>query len=155
MIQKDISNILNSKNSNIQQKLLALDVSQKHLGLAISDSLLKLAFPYKTIVRSNFKKDIDTILKIIEKEGISSLVIGYPLNLEGNKNSRTQSIDSFIKEILKIKDLDIYLQDERFSTQFAKSKNTSNKKDNSLDAKAASCFLQIFLDKINYSFSNC
>ncbi|MDR0484016.1 MAG: Holliday junction resolvase RuvX [Alphaproteobacteria bacterium] len=146
MIMEDIQFI--KKHIGKNQRLLSLDVSKNNIGLATSDSNLSLAFPLKTIKRTQFKNDIILLKKIIATEEIFALVIGFPYDGDGSLNERTQSTKDFAKEVLKHIDIPIFFQDERFSTNLVKHNNLKkNNKD--IDEQAAAWFLQIFLDKLN------
>ncbi len=146
MIIGDLSYVKNNINKN--QKILGLDVSKNNIGLATTDSMIRLAFPLKTIKRTQFKNDIIILKEVIKKENIFAFVIGFPYDGDGSKNERTQSTKDFANEILKHIDIPIFFQDERFSTYAI---TTVNKKDRSknIDEQAAAWFLQIFLDKLN------
>ena len=52
-------------------KILGIDYGTKRTGLALSDETGKVAFPYAVISNS-----LDEIIKVIELEGVSEVVIG-------------------------------------------------------------------------------
>ncbi|MDR2008302.1 MAG: Holliday junction resolvase RuvX [Alphaproteobacteria bacterium] len=141
MIIEDITYIKGNIAKN--QRLLALDVSKNNIGMATSDANLRLAFPLKTIKRTQFKNDVLLLQKVIASEEIFALVIGFPYDGDGSLNERTQSTKDFAREVLKHMEIPIFFQDERFSTQVVKNKNKD------VDSQAAAWFLQIFLDKLN------
>ncbi|XWO13811.1 Holliday junction resolvase RuvX [Candidatus Hepatincola sp. Pdp] len=146
MIQ-EISLISIKQNIKKEQRLLAIDMSKKHLGLAISNPELSIAFPYKTIIRTKFLQDMKTLQEIIKKEQIFALIIGYPLNNIGKDNSRTQSVKDFTLDLQKVISIPCYFQDERFSTYAVQQQDIKNIKKNN-DDQAAAWFLQIVLDKL-------
>ncbi|MFL1781320.1 Holliday junction resolvase RuvX [Candidatus Hepatincolaceae symbiont of Richtersius coronifer] len=147
-------------------KIMGLDVSKKHLGIALSDFSLTLAFPYKIIVRSALKADLQLLISIINQENIKIIIIGYPLSLEGKEEGKAQSIRTFADCLLKEIEVNIYFQDERFSTQFSKNHRIENLSKNlkkgqnlalsrtkiaiNVDDRAAAWFLQAFLDKVKH-----
>lgn len=133
-----------------QQRILALDVSKKHLGIAISDQYGRLALPKQVIIRNKLTKDVVIINQLIRDYFIGLFVIGYPIALDGDVNYRTQAIIDFCKALKKILvlELPIVLQDERFSTQAVIL--PMNKKVNQLQDDQSACwFLQTFLDQYN------
>jgi len=146
MIQ-EISLTSIKQNIKKEQRLLAIDMSKKHLGLAISNPELSIAFPYKTIIRKKFLQDMQTLQAIIKKEQIFALIIGYPLNNIGEDNSRTQSVKDFTLDLQKVIAIPCYFQDERFSTYAVHQQGIKNIKKNN-DDQAAAWFLQIVLDKL-------
>jgi putative Holliday junction resolvase len=142
-------------NKNIKKHMvMGLDVSKNKIGVALSDENLILSFPYKDIIRTKANKDYLEILKIFKEKNISTIVVGYPLFLDGGFSPRCKSILDFCEGLLKLENIDIYLQDERFSTNFVKNNlKKIDKKNNyhdSIDSKSASWFLQIFIDKLKY-----
>ncbi|HEY1638386.1 MAG TPA: RuvX/YqgF family protein, partial [Rhizomicrobium sp.] len=70
-------------NIPVGQRLLGLDLGEKTIGLALSDTLLTVATPYETLKRGKFSVDAATIEGIVVKEGIGGVVIGFPLNMSG------------------------------------------------------------------------
>ena len=57
------------------KKYLGVDWGEKRIGLALGDSLLKIATPFKTV------GDPARLLEVVEEEGIDILVVGKPLKL--------------------------------------------------------------------------
>ena len=136
------------QNIKRNQKLIGLDVSKKHLGIAITDTSLLLAFPAFTINRTKFKVDVETLHTFIKKENIFAIIMGLPLDGDGTKNNRVQAIKDFSTILQEHINLPIFYQDERFSTYFVENNNMGNNKTD-VDSQAAAWFLQIFLDKYN------
>ena len=65
------------------QRLLGLDIGKKTIGLALSDSGLKIASPVKILYRTKFTPDVESLLKLIDNESIGGLVLGWPVNMVG------------------------------------------------------------------------
>ena len=112
-----------------------------------------------TVEYSTYPQFPDTKIKkilmtkiLFKEKNISTIVVGYPLFLDGGFSPRCKSILDFCEGLLKLENIDIYLQDERFSTNFVKNNlKKIDKKNNyhdSIDSKSASWFLQIFIDKL-------
>lgn len=98
------------------QRLLGLDLGEKTIGLALSDTLLSVATPYETLRRGKFGADAGTIESIAAKEGIGGLVIGFPLNMSGGEGPAAQSARAFARNLAARSSLPILLWDERLST---------------------------------------
>ena len=77
MIRADISEL--KADLRPWQRLLGLDLGEKTIGLALSDTLLKVASPLKTLKRSKFTADAAVLGSLIAEHGIGGLVIGLPL----------------------------------------------------------------------------
>lgn len=143
-------------NKTYEKEILSLDISKNRIGIAISVKSIKLALPVKTIVRSKIIKDISSIISVYNNYSCGGIVIGYPVNPNienNNKNPRCQSIRSFVKLLLDQISVPIFLEDEQFSTYAIKDLNSTNniKQKKPIDAKAASYFLQNFLNRMHYN----
>ncbi len=97
-------------------RLLGLDLGEKTIGLALSDTLLTIATPLETLKRGKFTADADILDALIHKHGVGGLVIGLPLNLAGKSGPAAQSARAFARNFAKRSDIPIVLVDERFST---------------------------------------
>lgn len=98
------------------QRLLGLDLGEKTIGLALSDTLLTVATPYGTLKRGKFTVDVERIVAIAGKEGVGGLVLGHPLNMDGSGGPSAQSARAFARNFAARFDLPIVLHDERLST---------------------------------------
>jgi len=98
------------------QRLLGLDLGEKTIGLALSDTLLTVATPYETLKRGKFTADAEKIVDIAAKEGAGGLIIGLPLNMDGSDGPSAQSARAFARNFAARCDLPIVLWDERLST---------------------------------------
>ena len=104
---------------NDGQRLMALDLGSKTIGLAIGDSGHKIATPFDTIRRKKFSLDAAALAGIIAAENIGGLVIGLPLNMDGSAGPRVQATEAFIRNLKNLSDfpsLPVLLWDERLST---------------------------------------
>jgi len=132
-------------------KIIAIDHGDRRIGLAISDELKMIAFPYKTI---DIKKDrfyIDTICKILNDSKVCCIIVGWPISMSGNITSQTSKVENFIKRLEKQTSIDIVKIDERLTSAIAKRKMLEagkKQKDNKgeADMLAASIILQDYLD---------
>ena len=133
------------------KRILCLDYGEKRIGLALSDPLKIIAYPYKTIINSGLKNLKYEIKKIIADETIESIVIGLPIGLNGKDTIQTKKVREFRLQILDL-NIPIYFEDERLSSLAAaksmkmeKIKTGFNKE--MIDKRAAAIILQQFLDK--------
>ena len=99
-----------------RQRLLGLDVGEKTIGLAISDSDFKVAAPVDTIRRTKFAADAARLAQMIGERMIGGLVIGLPINMDGSEGPRCQSVRQFAANLLQRIELPIAFWDERLST---------------------------------------
>jgi putative holliday junction resolvase len=98
------------------QRLLGLDLGEKTIGLALSDTLLAVATPYGTLKRGKFTVDAEKIAAIAANEGVGGLVVGHPLNMDGSDGPSAQSARAFARNFAARSALPIVLWDERLST---------------------------------------
>ena len=132
------------------KRILCLDYGEKRVGLALSDPLKIIAYPYKTIINFGLKNLKYEIKKIIASETVESIVIGLPIGLNGKDTIQTQKVREFRLQILDL-NIPIYFEDERLSSLAAaksmkmeKIKTGFNK--GIIDKRAAAIILQQFLD---------
>ena len=133
------------------KRILCLDYGEKRIGLALSDPLKIIAYPYKTIINSDINKLKYELKQIITDESIESIVIGLPIGLNGKDTIQTQKVREFRLQILDL-NVPIYFEDERFSSlTAAKSMKIEKIKTGyskgMIDKRAAAIILQQFLDK--------
>lgn len=141
----------------IGKRVLGLDVGEKTIGLALSDTLWTIATPKTTLKRQYpIQIDIDALNILIANELICTLVIGLPLNMNGTQGPSCQRVLDLCTYFDQIP---IILWDERLSTVAVEramlSADISRKKRaQHVDKLAASYILQGVLDRINFSNSN-
>ncbi|MEC8476292.1 MAG: Holliday junction resolvase RuvX [Pseudomonadota bacterium] len=136
------------------QKLMGLDLGTKTIGLAVSDTRIKIATPLETIKRSKFTKDTQALRAFEETHNIGALVIGLPLNMDGSEGSRVQASRAFARNLLLQKDQPIVFWDERLSTSavtrtLIDADMSRAKRANVVDKMAAAYILQGVLDLLN------
>ena len=133
--------------------LLGVDPGTKTFGLAISDRTRLIATPLETIERVKFNADAARLLKLYDNNGASALIVGLPLNMDGSQGPRVQSVKDFCTNLLKLRELPIFLWDERLSTMavtrtmLEADMSRKNRKKN-VDKLAAGYILQGVLDRL-------
>ena len=135
-------------------RVMGLDLGNKTLGVAISDSLEMFSTGYPTI---RFKsKDFDTaltqILKVIEKEKVGEIVLGLPKNMDGSIGFQAQICIDFGKRLEEASHLKVTMFDERLTSKIGLNSmimGGENKKTrhDAIDEMAAKIILQDYLDK--------
>lgn len=138
------------------QRLLGLDLGEKTIGLALSNSALSLASPLETIRRGKFKEDAQRLQAIAEQRDVGGLVVGLPLNMDGSEGPRCQSVRQFVANLAKIAGFrpPLAFWDERLSTaaieRFLVGEADMSRKRRGLvvDKMAAAYILQGALDRL-------
>ena len=132
-----------------KKNILALDVGDRRVGVALADSQIKIAVPYGYLERSD--KIIQQITELMLDHDINILVIGYPRNQSGEATKQTESVEQFAKKLAEIEiDADLVFQDESLSSVEAERRLGRVKDKGEIDAEAASIILQDYLEQ-NYA----
>lgn len=99
-------------------RLLGLDLGEKTIGLAISDSGLSVASPLETLRRSKFTRDAEALRSVCRERAVGGLVLGLPVNMDGSEGPRCASVRQFAANLIEIAGfaLPIAFWDERLST---------------------------------------
>jgi putative holliday junction resolvase len=137
------------------QRLLGLDVGTKTIGLALSDTLLMVATPLRTIRRGRFKADAAEVFRDVDAHGVGGLAIGLPIALDGRESPRSQSVRQFARNLLEIRNLPVVFWDERLSTAavertMIEADLTRRRRSQIIDRTAAAYILQGLLDRLAY-----
>jgi putative Holliday junction resolvase len=96
--------------------LLGLDLGEKTIGVAASDTSRIIASPLELIRKTKFTQDAEHLFKIMDGRSIGGLVIGLPVNMDGAEGPRAQSARAFARNLLRLRDIAIAFWDERWST---------------------------------------
>ena len=132
-----------------KKNILALDVGDRRVGVALADSQIKIAVPYGYLERSD--KIIQQITELMLDHDINILVVGYPRNQAGEATKQTESVEQFAKELAEVEiDADLVFQDESLSSVEAERRLGRVKDKGKIDAEAASIILQDYLEQ-NYA----
>ena len=139
-------------------RLLGLDLGEKTIGVAQSDTLLTIATPRVTLKRGKFGADAQALEKIIAEDGVGGLVIGLPLNMDGTAGPAAQSARAFARNFAARSPLPLLLWDERMSTAavtrtLLDADSSRKRRDAVVDKMAAAYILQGALDALKYSGS--
>ncbi len=140
-------------------KVMALDVGDRTIGIAISDDLLMIANGLTTIERVGIKKDTGIILNLIKEYNCDTVVIGLPINLDGSDSIQTKKVRDFANALENklrsnsMQGIGLKFQDERFTTSIAedvliKADLSRKKRKSVIDKQAAVIILQSYLDSI-------
>ncbi len=133
--------------------LIGLDLGEKTIGVAVSDSFLSVATPLETIRRKKFGLDAARLTEIIRDRRIGGLVLGLPRNMDGSEGPRCQSTRAFARNFDRLLPLPITFWDERLSTVAAEralleADTTRKRRAEVIDHVAAGYILQGALDRL-------
>ena len=137
-------------------RVLAIDVGRRRVGLAISDRSRTLARPLATITVTpsdavgQIVREVDRLAA--EEDGVSEIVVGLPVRLDGTPNEQTAHVSAFIADLRTRTTIPIVTEGEQLTSREAESRLAVNERDwrkrkARLDAAAASIILQDYLDR--------
>lgn len=135
-------------------KILALDLGDQWVGIAISDAIRFFARPLETV---KFHELEPHLAKLLEKEKIEEVVIGNPLTMKGSISNQTQKVQDYKKELeSKFVNTKFILWDERLSSKRAESVRHSRTKDEKVKSHsiAAAFILDSYLSYLKFQSSD-
>ena len=135
------------------QRLLGLDLGEKTIGLALSDTSLSIATPMQTLKRGKFAADAARLDIIISEQGVGGLVVGLPLNMDGSDGPSAQSARAFGRNWAGHSQIPLLFWDERLSTSavtrtLLEADASRRRRDQVVDKMAAAYILQGALDRL-------
>ena len=133
---------------------MGLDLGDKTIGVALSDTFFITAQAYITIKRKKASLDIEKLIEIINEKEVNLIIIGLPKNMNNTLGPQAMKVISFVDLLKKSTDIEIKYQDERMTTiqsDHVLMDMNVNLKDRKkyVDKIAASFILQTYLDGRN------
>ena len=135
--------------------LIGLDLGEKTIGVAVSDTLRQIATPLETLKRGKLTRNVAELEEIVQVRAIGGIVIGLPRNMDGSEGPRSQASRAFARNLAARLPLPVTFWDERLSTVAAErallEADTSRaKRADVIDHVAASYILQGALDRLGH-----
>jgi len=137
-------------------RLIGLDLGEKTIGLALSDTLLSVASPLETLKRGKFSVNAAELHRLIKTHGVGGLVVGLPLNMDGSEGPSAQSARAFARNFANLhNDIAIVFWDERLSTAavtrtLLEADSSRKRRAEVVDKMAAAYILQGALDRLRH-----
>ena len=134
-------------------RVMALDVGERNIGVAISDALLLTAQGRPTLRRTSWEADVRHLRRLAEENEVTKIVVGKPLHMDGRESPQSRKISGFARRLSKTLSLPVILWDERL-TSFAAEQHLEDAGLNWRDRKkhvdkvAAMFILQDYLDSL-------
>jgi putative holliday junction resolvase len=133
-------------------RLLALDIGDKRIGVAVSDPTRTLAKPVETIHRKNTRLDLARVANLVEQHEAAAIIVGLPKNMDGTEGEQASKVRAFAEKLSGEMGLTVHFEDERLSTFTAIERlvergiKTGENRD-LVDMEAAAVILESFLDR--------
>jgi putative holliday junction resolvase len=132
-------------------RVLGIDLGSRRIGVAVSDGLGLTAQPRATIARHGGMRDIDAIAAAVKDADADRIVLGLPLDCEGQEGPAAQRARVFADKLAAALQLPVELIDESFSTVEAEAvllaaDMSRARRKQVIDKMAAAVILQRWLD---------
>ena len=134
----------------MNERIVALDVGDRRIGIAVSDPLGFTAQPVETYTRVGYGPDTRRIVQLAGQYETNRILCGLPLNMDGTQGFQTQKVREFAEKLTEA-GLTVEFYDERMTTVLAEGalleadmRRENRKK--KVDMVAAVMILQSYLD---------
>jgi putative Holliday junction resolvase len=132
-------------------RILALDIGNRRIGLAVTDELGITAQGLRTLERTSKRRDLETLKKIVRKYDVGEVVVGRPVHMSGDASAQSEKVEKFAGDLGEALQLPIHFYDERLTSWEAhelldREGLSREGKKGKVDQIAATLILQGYLD---------
>ncbi len=133
-------------------RILALDLGDKRIGVAVSQLGGALALPDGVITRRSWSQVIAEIQARLDAVQADRIVVGLPLRMDGTEGPAAAAARKFVQRLQAVVSVPVDVQDERLSTAEAErsliAADMRRRRRRAVrDAVAAAIMLQTYLDR--------
>jgi putative Holliday junction resolvase len=133
-------------------RLMALDLGEKRIGVALSDQTHSFARAFSVFKRKSRIEDFERIRQIIDDKKVNLLIVGLPISASGVESVKAAWVRDYVADLENYISIEIELWDESFSTVDAEASLRSRgikgrKRRERVDSVAAAFILQSYLDE--------
>lgn len=104
------------KSAVSKGKILALDYGRARIGLALADSAARIPEPFGTMERINRNEDMRRLREFVRDHGVSQVVVGLPLRLDGTHGDMADETTRFAERVRKQIAVPVEMVDERLTS---------------------------------------
>lgn len=135
-----------------KRRLLGLDVGDRRIGCAISDSLGLTAQRLTLIERHATVADVEVVRSLVEQHAAQAVIVGLPLTLHGEQGVQAGKVNTFVQALRQRLTVPVHLIDERLTTvqgerALLATGTSRRKRKQMIDQVAAQLILQQYLDQ--------
>lgn len=132
-------------------RVMALDLGEKRIGIALSDPTRTIASAHSVLARRSRLEDTAHYSRLIAENGVNLLVVGLPMTLGGREGERAGWVRDYAADLAERLPVPIVFWDESLSTVEAEAAlraqgRRGRKLRQRIDAVAATVILQSYLD---------
>jgi putative holliday junction resolvase len=133
-------------------RVMALDVGDVRIGVALSDETGTLASGLVTLKSVGPRKDAQALAALAREHGVVEVVVGLPLRLDGSRGSQAEKVVAFVERLRRVLRLPVVTRDERLTSVAADERLAEagvKRRDRKarIDQAAAALILQEHLDE--------
>jgi putative Holliday junction resolvase len=133
-------------------RLLALDVGDARIGVALSDETETLASGLRTLRSLGPRKDAQQVAALVREHAVGEVVVGLPLRLDGSRGPQAEKVTAFVERLRRVLRIPVATRDERLtsveaSERLAEAGVRGRARKARLDQAAACLVLQELLDE--------
>jgi len=99
-------------------RVVAMDVGDVRIGVAVSDSTGMIAQPLEVYRRVGYTPDVKHMLSLCGRYQTDQVVLGLPLNMDGSEGLQAEKVRAFGDRLVAA-GLRVEYQDERMTTKTA------------------------------------
>lgn len=138
-------------SKEISQRILALDLGEKRLGVAVSDETRTVARSVTVFERSSRLADFERIRQVVDEYGVNLLIVGLPILVSGEEGDKAAWVRDYAGELERNLGVEIKFWDESYTTVQAEASLRERgihgrRRRKRVDAVAAAFILQSYLD---------
>jgi len=97
-------------------RLLALDVGDVRIGVAMSDETRTLASGLATLRSLGPRRDAQRIAALVDEHAVGELVVGLPLRLDGSIGPQAEKVMAFVERLRRVLRVPVVTRDERLTS---------------------------------------
>ena len=98
------------------RRVIAIDLGARRIGVAVTDGLGLSPHPLATVPRRGGQRDLDAIAALVREHDAERVVLGLPLDPEGERGRAARSAEAFAVRLRAVLAVPVDLIDESFST---------------------------------------
>ncbi len=129
-------------------RVMALDLGEKRIGVALSDPTQTIARPLTILPRASRRAVVEALHRLIAAHDVERIVIGLPRSLSGEEGPQARWVRREAEALARHLPIPVVMWDERLSTATAQAYRAmrSKRSREPLDAEAAAVILQDYLE---------
>ncbi len=133
-------------------RVLALDIGDRRIGIAVSDPTGLIARPLRVLERRSRREDFAAIAAMVAEYGAERVIVGRPLTLRGEVGPQARRVEAYARALAEALPVPVELWDERYTTVAAQEiletvrRPGRRRQRGDVDAVAAAVLLQGFLE---------